>query len=107
MLTNYLSDQYKDLDNFILREKNNYINAEPFPHAVLNNLFNINMLEEFLDHFPEKLEDSKDSMDWNTFHEKKTTATPLQLKFNDILSSESGSSTFTEYSKLNKILLVS
>jgi len=83
MLTNYLSDQYKDLDGFISKEKNNYINADPFPHTVLNNFFNTNMIEQLLESFPKILEDSRDSMDWNTFHEKKITATPLQLKFDD------------------------
>ena len=83
MLTNYLSDQYKDLNNLILKKKNNYANAKPFPHIVLNNFFKLNILEELLHHFPKNLEDSKDSMDWDTVHEKKTTATPLQIKFND------------------------
>ena len=83
MLSNYLSDKYKDLNNFILKEKNNYANAKPFPHLVLDNFFNLNILKEILNHFPKNLEDNKDSLDWNDMNEKKTTATPLQIKFND------------------------
>ena len=40
MLTNILSNEYKDLDNLALKEKENYANAKPYPHIVLNNFFN-------------------------------------------------------------------
>lgn len=83
MLTNYLSDSYKDLDSIIQKEKNNYIKADPFPHIIFNNFFKTNIIEQLLKNFPSKLENNRDSMIWSTNNENKITATPLQLKYDE------------------------
>jgi len=71
MLTKYLSDQYKDLNNFILKEKDNYQNAKPFPHTAINNFFDSKYLNEVLNDFPKNLNDNKELMGFDNMNEKK------------------------------------
>ena len=84
MLTNYLSDQYKDLNNFILKEKDNYQNAKPFPHTTINNFFDSKYLDKVLNDFPKNLDDNKELMGFDNMNEKKMFSkkpSPLLFKY--------------------------
>ena len=91
MLKNYLSDQYKDLNNIILKEKDNFQNAKPFPHIVLKNFFDSKCLDEVLIDFPKNLNslsknlsDDKELMEWDDINSKKiTTKKPSPDMFTD------------------------
>ena len=91
MLTNYLSDQYKDLNNFILKEKDNYQNAKPFPHTTINNFFDSKYLDKVLNDFPKNLNslsknlsDDKELMEWDDINSKKiTTKKPSPAMFKE------------------------
>ena len=91
MLKNYLSDQYKDLNNIILKEKDNFQNAKPFPHIVLKNFFDSKCLDEVLNDFPKNLNslsknlsDDKELMEWDDINSKKiTTKKPSPAMFKE------------------------
>ena len=70
MLLNYLSEQYKDLNNFISKEKDNYQNAKPFPHIVINNFFDQKYLNEVLKDFPKNLSSHKEIEKHDNINEK-------------------------------------
>ena len=52
----YLNKKYLDLDNYALENREKYANAEPFPHIVIDNLFNENILNSIIDEFPNNLD---------------------------------------------------
>jgi len=56
-----LSENFQNLTELALKEKQNYISAKPFPNIALNNFFNNDFLNKVLDEFPDlsKLNDSE------------------------------------------------
>jgi hypothetical protein len=60
-----------------LRQESNtfrqeYITGKPYPHLVIDNLFDPEVLDRLVAEFPAK--DNRDWLVWNTFHESKTTS---------------------------------
>ena len=47
-----LNEKYHDLDKFIKDNKNNYINANPFPNIVIDDFFDEKFLNDVLNEFP-------------------------------------------------------
>ena len=47
-----LNEKYYDLDKFIKDNKNNYINANPFPNIVIDDFFDEGFLNNVLNEFP-------------------------------------------------------
>ena len=58
---NILSENFKNLTETALKEKQNYLSARPFPNIVLKNFFNNDYLNTILNEFPDlsKLDDSQ------------------------------------------------
>ena len=54
---NYLNKKYLDLENYALENREKYTNADPFPHIVIDNLFNENVLNAIIDEFPKNLDE--------------------------------------------------
>ena len=52
---NYLNDTYINLDTIAKKYFEEYKNAEPFPHIVFDNFFNVNKLNDILNEFPSNL----------------------------------------------------
>ena len=50
---NILSENFIDLEYIAQKEKNNYLNAVPFPNIVFNNFFNTVYLDKILSEFPD------------------------------------------------------
>ena len=59
-----------DLDNFVLINKEKYLNAEPFPFIIIENFFNNNFLDEILRQFP-NLSDIKKTTKYQNKNEVK------------------------------------
>ena len=53
---NFINKNYKNLHEVALKHFDQYINAEPFPHIVLDNFFDENLLQDVLNEFPENLD---------------------------------------------------
>ena len=53
---NYLNDTYINLDTIAKKHFEEYKNAEPFPHIVFDNFFNVNKLNDILNEFPSNLD---------------------------------------------------
>ena len=47
-----LNEKYQDLDKFIKDNKDNYINANPFPNIVIDDFFYEEFLNDVLNEFP-------------------------------------------------------
>ena len=60
----------QDLDNFVLINKEKYLNAEPFPFIIIENFFNNNFLDEILRQFP-NLSDIKKTTKYQNKNEVK------------------------------------
>ena len=60
----------QDLDNFVLINKEKYLNAEPFPFIIIENFFNNNFLDEILKQFP-NLSDIKKTTKYQNKNEVK------------------------------------
>ena len=60
----------QDLDNFVLINKEKYLNADPFPHIIIENFFNNNFLDEILRQFP-NLSDIKKTTKYQNKNEVK------------------------------------
>ena len=54
---NYLNKDFYNLKNFAVENSSKYINALPFPHIVIDDLFNYNILDKILGDFPSNIED--------------------------------------------------
>ena len=59
--TNILSENFQNLTDIALKEKQNYLTAKPFPNIVLNNFFKNDFLSTILNEFPDlsKLQESQ------------------------------------------------
>ena len=65
-----ISDKYKNFDNYIEKERLNYLKAKPYPHIVINNFFDDSFLNEILTSFPD-LSQVKSSEQWKNQNEVK------------------------------------
>ncbi|RPH01120.1 MAG: 2OG-Fe(II) oxygenase [Candidatus Pelagibacter sp. TMED153] len=65
-----LSDKFKDLDSFVIEEKQNYSKASPYPHIVIKDFFDKNFLDEVLESFPD-LSKARSSEEWKNKNEVK------------------------------------
>ena len=68
--TNILSKNFQNLTEIALREKTNYLTAEPFPNIILNNFFNNDFLNIILNEFP-NLSKLHESQSYNAKNEIK------------------------------------
>ena len=53
---NYLNFNYNELENYALENKENYLSAKPFPHIVIDNFFNNDLLNNVINEFPKNLD---------------------------------------------------
>ena len=53
---NYLNLNYNKLENYALENKENYVSAKPFPHIVIDNFFNNDLLNNVINEFPKNLD---------------------------------------------------
>ena len=53
---NFLQKNIDDLNIYAKEKQDEYLNASPFPHIVIDNFFNEKLLENILDEFPKNLE---------------------------------------------------
>ena len=53
---NYLNLNYNELENYALENKENYVSAKPFPHIVIDNFFNNDLLNNLINEFPKNLD---------------------------------------------------
>ena len=54
---NYLNKDLKEFKNLALENSLKYINAAPFPHIIIDDLFNDKFLDKILKDFPSNIED--------------------------------------------------
>ena len=52
---NYLNKDLKKLKNFAVENSLKYINALPFPHIIIDDLFNDKILDKILQDFPSNI----------------------------------------------------
>lgn len=52
----YIKEEILNLDKLAIENKNKYSSADPFPHIVLDNFFNNQILDEILKEFPNNLD---------------------------------------------------
>ena len=53
---NFINKEYDNLHNVAVNYFNDYIKAEPFPHIVLDNFFNEDLLKKIIEEFPKNLD---------------------------------------------------
>ena len=53
MVSEIISNKYKDLDELSVKKKSDYAIAKPFPHILLDDFFDNSYLEEILNNFPD------------------------------------------------------
>ena len=59
----YINKKIKNLESFGNKKKSEYIQSKPFPHVVIDDLFNENFLKKILDEFPENIQQIGDNFD--------------------------------------------
>jgi len=69
-IDNIINKTPQDLDDFVLINKEKYLNAEPFPFIIIENFFNNNFLDEILRQFP-NLSDIKKTTKYQNKNEVK------------------------------------
>lgn len=74
MINKYLSNNYKNLTQVALENKNKFNENKPFPHIVFDNFFDEKHLNSVLDNFPD-LEKNKNVTEFNSQKDKKKFAT--------------------------------
>ena len=88
-----LSENFQNLTELALKEKQNYKSAKPFPNIALNNFFNNAFLNKVLDEFPD-LSKLNDSENYNAKNEIKFSNknykkfSPTIKSFVDFLNSD-------------------
>ncbi len=92
-MDNIISSKFRNLEEVSLREKNSYLSASPYPHIVLENFFNDDLLNKILDEFPDlkKISDSEEYSNKNEvkFSNNKYENFPKNIKyFFDFLNSK-------------------
>ncbi len=68
--TKIISDKFLDLSSYITRERDSYLNANPYPHIVIKDFFNEDFLDEILKSFPD-LSKINSSEQWKNKNEVK------------------------------------
>ena len=68
---NYLNKDIGNTENFTKKKHFEYSNAEPFPHIIINNLFNPNVLDDIINEFPKNIDQIGDK--FNNKVEQKLT----------------------------------
>ena len=53
---NFTQKNINELNKFAYMKKEEYLNASPFPHIVIDNFFNEKLLDNILNEFPRNLE---------------------------------------------------
>src|SRR6056300_569830 len=89
--------QYENLDTFALDNQENYIKAEPFPHIVIDDLFEEETLDKIISEFPNNLDVKGEN--YNNRAEKKVTLNDLEqlsITTNNFIN-YLNSSTFLEF----------
>ena len=71
----FLNKNFKELENFAKSKNKEYINSSPFPHIVIDNFFNENMLNDILSEFPKNLD--------NIGYQYKTKVEQKKFTLND------------------------
>ena len=66
---NFTQKNINELNKFAYMKKEEYLNASPFPHIVIDNLFDENLLNRILKEFPENIQQIGDN--FNNKAEKK------------------------------------
>tara|TARA_A100001011_G_scaffold397069_1_gene496924 strand:+ start:40 stop:894 length:855 start_codon:yes stop_codon:yes gene_type:complete len=90
--TKIISDKFKDLSSYIDNERDNYLNAKPYPHTVIKDFFDETFLNEILESFPD-LSKTSFSEKWKNknevkFGNNKYSSFPNNIKiFFDFLNS--------------------
>ena len=92
-MDNIISSKFINLEEVSLREKNSYLSASPYPHIVLENFFNDDLLNKILDEFPDlkKISNSEEYSNKNEvkFSNNKYENFPKNIKyFFDFLNSK-------------------
>ena len=72
---NFLNKDIKDLEKFGNAKKEQYLNASPFPHIIIDDFFNEKLLNDILNEFPKNLE--------NIGYEYKTKVEQKKFTLND------------------------
>ena len=78
---NFLNSKNLNLENIAKTNQTKYINGNPFPHIVIDNLFDNKILEKIIAEFPKNLD--KIGKEYNNKVEKK-----LSLNKSELLSAE-------------------
>jgi Rps23 Pro-64 3,4-dihydroxylase Tpa1-like proline 4-hydroxylase len=89
--------KYENLDTFALDNQENYIKAEPFPHIVIDDLFEEETLDKIISEFPNNLDVKGEN--YNNRAEKKVTLNDLEqlsITTNNFIN-YLNSSTFLEF----------
>ena len=53
---NFINNEYHNLHNVAVNNFDRYVSAKPFPHIVLDNFFNEDVLKKIMDEFPDNLD---------------------------------------------------
>ena len=79
---NFTQKNINELNKFAYMKKEEYLNASPFPHIVIDNFFNEKLLDNILNEFPRNLE--------NIGYEYQTKVEQKKFTLNDskLLSNE-------------------
>lgn len=71
---NYLNKKIENLSNLAKEKNDQYISAKPFPHIVIDNLFDEKILEKILEEFPKNI---------NNIGNKFSSSVERKLSLND------------------------
>ena len=52
---NFINNEYHNLHNVAVNNFDRYVSFKPFPHIVLDNFFNEDVLKKIMDEFPDNL----------------------------------------------------
>ena len=66
-----IDKKYFDLNKHALSNQSEYISAQPFPHIVIDNFFDENVLNKILEDFPNNIDENGENYDNKA--EKKLT----------------------------------
>jgi len=85
----FLNKNFKELETFAKSKNKEYINSSPFPHIVIDNFFNENMLNDILSEFPKNLD--------NIGYQYKTKVEQKKFTLNDSKLLSENTSNFINY----------
>lgn len=85
MISKYLANNYKNLNQVALENKKEYNDNKPFPHIVFDNFFDEKFLNSILDNFPD-LEKNKNVTKFNSENDKKKLATNKNFNYPELIN---------------------